>query len=56
MISNRNHNGFDNFVNQMTEQYVVSPRNQPLAPLNYNQRNVSPRKQNTSPLINEQQK
>lgn len=52
MISNRNHTGFDNFVTQMTDQYVVSPRNQPLAPLNHNHRNVSPRKQNISPLIN----
>lgn len=51
MISNRKINDLDNFVMFNAPQNMVSPRNQPLAPLNNNYRTVSPRKQMPSPLI-----
>lgn len=53
MLGNNKNQDFDRFINQMTVHPIVSPRNQPLAPLNPNHRNVSPRKAGPSPLIPE---
>ena len=46
MLANRRNNDFDNFFSQPQQQQpMISPRNQPLAPVNHNYRTTSPLKQ-----------
>ena len=51
MIANRRNNDFDNFFSANNPQPMISPRNQPLAPVNSNYRTTSPLKQMQAQLI-----